>query len=200
MGFKIKKIVGNIYIKNLFLMAVVFIVVIVGVLFWLNIYTKHNQSIDVPALKGLQIEEAAAILQSSGLNYDVIDSIFEKKGVPGAILEQLPKENSKVKEGRIIYLVVQAKAEQLVSLPNLTDYSQRQAEALLNALGFTNIQIEEVPSEYRGLVVSVEYRGAPVSVGQKIPKGSVLRMKVGDGGSTSSDPDTLVDITDEFAF
>lgn len=200
MKFSLKKIIGNIYIKNFFLIIIVFIAVILGVLYWLDAYTRHNQSITVPSLKGLQIEEAAAILRSSSLGYEVVDSIFEKRGVPGAVLEQIPKENSEVKEGRTIYLTVQAKAEQLVSIPDLTDYSQRQAEALLNALGFTNIKIEEVSSEYRGLVVSVEYKGTPLSTGQKIPKGSVLRMKVGDGGGGFSNSDSIVDVTEEFVF
>ncbi|MFR9166084.1 MAG: PASTA domain-containing protein [Dysgonomonas sp.] len=168
-------------------MAVVFFVIIIAVLFWLNSYTRHNQSITVPSLKGLQVEDAAAIIKSSNLNYEVVDSIYEKRGVPGSILEQVPEENAKIKEDRTVYLIVQAKAEQLVSIPDLADYSQRQAEALLNALGFTNLQIEPVPSAYRGLVVSVEYKGVAVTAGQKIPKGSMLRLKVGDGLTSETD-------------
>ncbi|GAB6011863.1 PASTA domain-containing protein [Viscerimonas tarda] len=198
MKINFKTIIGNIYVKNLLLMALVAVVIIIGILFWLNIYTRHNQSINVPPLKGLQIGEAQIILQSSGLSCEVVDSVFEKRGVPGSILEQVPKENSKVKEGRTIYLIVQAKAEQLVAIPDLTDYSQRQAEALLNALGFANVKIEEVPSEYRGLVQSVEYRGISVYAGQKIPKGSVLRMKVGDGSNGFTESDSIiVELPDE---
>lgn len=183
MKVSVKSIINNIYVKNILLMAIVFVALVFTALMWLNSYTRHNQSITVPALKGLQVEEAAAILKSSDLNYEVVDSIYEKRGVPGSILEQIPRENSNVKEGRTIYLVVQAKAEQIVSIPDLTDLSQRQAETLLNALGFTSIQVDEVPSQYRGLVISVEYKGVTVTPGLKIPKGAVLRMKVGDGTS-----------------
>lgn len=177
-------------------MFVVLVVLVLITLFWLDRYTKHGQKITVPALKGLQIDEASAILQASKLSYEVVDSIYEKRGVPGSILEQIPRESSDVKEGRTIYLIVQAKAEQLVSIPDLADYSQRQAEALLNALGFTNMQIIEVPSDYKGLVVSVEYKGVPIISGKKIPKGSFLRLNVGNGAgvyaatdSTSTEPD-----------
>jgi beta-lactam-binding protein with PASTA domain len=187
MKLSFMKIISNKYVKHLLLISLVFILVVAGVLMWLNVYTKHSQSVTVPPLKGLQIDEAAAILQSAGLSYEVVDSIFERRSIPGAVLEQVPKENSKVKEGRLIYLIVQAKTEQLVALPDLTDYSQRQAEALLNALGFTNIWIEEVPSEYRGLVQSVEYKGVHVYAGRKVPKGSLLRIKVGDGSLGYSD-------------
>ncbi|NDW17470.1 PASTA domain-containing protein [Dysgonomonas sp. 216] len=186
MGF-VKKIIGNIYVKNLLIMVILLTVIIAGVLIWLNAYTKHNESVTVPVLKGLQVEEVAAILNSSNLNYEVVDSIYEKRGVPGSVLEQVPKENSKVKEDRTIYLIVQAKSEQLVKMPNLEDLSQRQAVALLNALGFTKIHIKEVPSEYRDLVMGAEFKGRPLVAGQEIPKGSVLNLKVGAGGLESSD-------------
>jgi len=199
MKFSVKKIFGNIYVKNLLLMLIIFFVILFGVLFWLDSYTRHDQSITVPSLKGLQVEEVSAIVNSAKLKYEVVDSIYEKKGVPGSVLEQIPKENSQVKEGRTIYLIVQAKAEQLVKMPDLEDFSQRQAEALLNALGFTKIHIQEVPSEYRGIVISVEYKGIPVTAGQKIPKGSVLSIKVGAGGIESSDSDSLI-FTEEAAF
>ncbi len=191
----IKKIFNNIYLKNILLMIIILLALVFGTLFWLSKYTKHGQKIAVPTVKGLQVEEAAAILRSSNLHYEVVDSIYEKRGVPGSILEQIPRENSNTKEDRTVYLIVQAKAEQLVSIPDLEDYSQRQAEALLNALGFTNIKIEEVPSEYRGLVISVEYKGVAVRSGQKIPKGSVLRMKVGDGtgGESSSNSEIVAE-------
>ncbi|MDR1809086.1 MAG: PASTA domain-containing protein [Prevotella sp.] len=191
MKWSFKKIISNIYVKNLLLLFVVVVALVVLILVGLNHYTRHNESVAVPSLKGLQIEEAAAILHASGLSYEVVDSIFERRGVPGSILEQIPLKDSKVKSGRTIFLIVQAKSERLVALPDLTDVSQRQAEALLNAIGFTNIRVEEVPSEYRGLVLSVEYKGIPVTVGQKIPKGSLLCMKVGDGTQDYSDvPDS----------
>jgi len=191
MKFNFKKLVNNIYVKNLFLMAVLLVIIIFAILLWLNSYTRHNQSITVPSLKGLQVDEAKAILHSAKLNCEVVDSIYEKRGVPGSILEQIPIENSKVKEGRIVYFIVQARSEQLVTIPDLEDYSQRQAEALLNALGFNSIQIVEVPSEYKGIVMSVKYKGVTVSAGQKIPKGSALSMEVGSGGIVSSDSDSL---------
>lgn len=195
MKFNLKGIINNIYVKNLLLMLVILLILIFGALFWLSKYTKHGQKIVVPAVRGLQVEEAAAILRASNLNYEVVDSIYEKRGVPGGILEQVPRENTNTKEERTVYLIVQAKAEQLVSIPDLADYSQRQAEALLNALGFTNIKIEEVPSAYKGLVISVEYKGVALRSGQKIPKGSVLRMKVGDG--TGGGADSLSNIDSE---
>lgn len=194
----IKRLLSNVYVKNILLILVVFVVLIFCVLFGLHIYTKHNESITVPSVKGLQVEEAASILNAAHLEYDIIDSIYQTGGVPGAILEQVPKADSKVKKGRSIYLQIQAKNQQLVEIPSLEDYSQRQAEAQLNALGFNKIVIDEVPSAYKGIVLSISYKGKTLTPKQKVPKGAVLRMTVGAGGviendSTSEEEEPVID-------
>lgn len=183
----IKKILGNIYVKNIFFICIVFVVLVILVLVGLHLYTKHNESVDVPAVKGLQIEDAIGIFSSADLKYEIVDSIFQTGGVPGAILEQNPKAGSKVKKGRLIYLTTQAKNRQMIEIPSLQDYSLRQAEAQLNALGFSNISIEEVPSAYKGIVLSISYRGEVLAPGQKVPKGAALRMTVGAGGEIQRD-------------
>lgn len=178
----LKKITTNIYVRNVLLMLILAVILIAITLFCLNKYTRHNESIEVPDLKGLQVQDAASIIASSSLRYEVVDSVYNQDGVPGAIVEQIPLGKSHVKEGRTIYLTVQAKSEQLVSMPDLEDASLRQAEALLKALGFSRINIEKVPSQYQDLVFGVAYRGVTVKAGQKIPKNSVLTLRVGDGG------------------
>lgn len=190
----------NVYVKNLLLMVVVFLALVAIVLIALKFYTKQNESVSVPPIKGLQVEEAAGILKASSLGYEVIDSLFVAGGIPGAIVEQIPKEESSVKRGRIIFLVVQAKNVQMVAIPELKDFSQRQAEAQLNSLGFTNIVVAEVPSQYRGIVVSIEYKGRPLSAGQKVPKGSTLRLLVGSGGAESQSDENQEEINVEKPF
>lgn len=194
------RLLKNIYVKNILLIFLTGIVLIVFVLFFLNIYTKHDQSVNVPAVKGLQVEEAGGILTSSNLQYEIIDSIFQTGGTPGAIIEQIPKEQSKVKQGRTVFLIIQAKGVQMVPIPELKDYSRRQAEAQLNSLGFDKIIIDEVPSAYAGIVISLSYKGQEIKPNQKIPKGSPLRMTVGAGGEPLDDsiPDTKNNIEGTF--
>lgn len=189
----LKKITANIYVRNVLLMLILAVILIAITLFCLNKYTRHNESIEVPDLKGLQVQDAASIIASSSLRYEVVDSVYNQDGVPGAIVEQIPLGKSHVKEGRTIYLTVQAKSEQLVSMPDLEDASLRQAEALLKALGFSRINIEKVPSQYQDLVFGVAYRGVTVKAGQKIPKNSVLTLRVGDGGVSADS--TEIDTT-----
>lgn len=181
----ILRLLKNIYVKNVLMMIGVFVGLVIIVLFLLNFYTKHNESITVPTVKGLQVQEAAGILESSDLRYEISDSIFQAEGAPGSIIEQIPKEQSKVKKGRTVFLVIKAKGVQLVSVPELKDYSRRQAEAQLASLGFNKVTIQEVPAAYKGLVISISYRGKQLTPNQKIPKGSPLVMTVGAGGDIS---------------
>lgn len=181
----LKKIITNIYVRNIIIMIILAVALIGITTFSLNRYTRHDQSIEVPDLKGLQVQDAASIVTSANLRYEVVDSVYNEDGVPGAIVEQIPEGKSHVKEGRTIYLTVQARSEQLVAMPELEDASLRQAEALLKALGFSRINIEKVPSQYQDLVFGVTYKGVTVKAGQKIPKNSILTLRVGDGGESA---------------
>lgn len=183
----LQQILTNIFVKNILLIAIVAVVLVVIVLIGLNTYTKHGEFIKVPSVKGLQVEEANGILRASGLSYEISDSLYQNNGTPGAIIEQIPKENSNIKSGRTIFLTIQAKGQQMIPIPELKDFTIRQAEAQLNSLGFRNILIEEVPSAYAGIVISVSYRGKELTPNQKIPKGSPLKMTVGAGGEVPMD-------------
>ncbi len=189
------KILSNIYVKNILIMGIVAIALIGLTLFALNIYTRHNESVNVPDLKGMQVQDANAIVSSSHLKYEVVDSVYQTGGVPGSILEQIPAGNSKVKKGRTIYLTVQSISEPLVAVPDLEDASLRQSQTLLSTLGFTNITVTYIPSEYRDLVYSIEYKGVKLKAGQKIPKSAPITIKVGDGGTSGMSSDSLEEDT-----
>jgi beta-lactam-binding protein with PASTA domain len=183
----ILRILKNIYVKNILLMIAMLIGLVIIVLILLSFYTKHNESITVPAVKGLQAQDAAGILASSGLRYEISDSIYQAEGAPGSIIEQIPKEESKVKKGRTVFLVIKAQSVQLVAVPELRDYSRRQAEAQLASLGFNKVTVQEIPDAYKGLVISVTYKGKQLTPNQKIPKGSPLALTVGAGGENEGD-------------
>ena len=203
----LKKLFANKIFANILLMIAILGVLITLTLVGLNFYTRHNQSITVPNVKGLQVNEAASFLSTAGLKYEVVDSVYRRGGTPGAILEQVPKASSQIKVGRTVFLTVLAFGQQMVSVPDLTDYSQRQAVSLLEALGFTNIQINEVYSEYKDLVISVEYNNKPLKKGQKVPIDAFVRMQVGNGiaepAADSTDtvkPETKTPKSDESFF
>jgi hypothetical protein len=173
-----RPIFDNNILKNILVMIITGIILVVIALLLLNFYTRHGHNVVVPRLEGLQIEEANIILKAKGLHAEIVDSVYNRDAVPGAILDQTPKADNKVKEGRSIYVTVYSKNPQQIAVPGLVDYSTRQAVALLNSLGFTQISIQEVPSEYSGLVMAVEYRGRALLPDEKIPAGSPLNLVV----------------------
>lgn len=191
------RILTNIYFKNVMLMVILFLLLVGVTLVGLDFYTKHNESVEVPLVKGLQVAEASKILESADLEYQVVDSVFQSGKTPGAIIDQTPLGKTNVKRGRTVFLIVQAKSEPMVSIPQLVDISKRQAEAQLKSLGFDKIIINEVPSQFKGLVKSVTYKGKEVTPDTKIPKGATITLVVGAGGeeeeNSSTDQEPNVD-------
>ena len=171
----------NSIVKNILLIIATGIVLLIITLVSLNIYTRFNKSVNVPQVKGLQLKEAKVLLKSQGLKFVVVDSLYDKNSIPGAIIDQVPIANSRTKSNREVFLTVYSLNPPELAVPGLVDYSHRQAEALLISMGFEQLTIEEVPSEYKGLVKAIEYRGRQLRPEEKIPAGSPLTIIVGSG-------------------
>ena len=59
------KLIKNPYVLNLLLAVVVTCGLIYGALKWLDHYTRHNEAVVVPDVKGLKIEEAAEFFKNA---------------------------------------------------------------------------------------------------------------------------------------
>lgn len=188
------KVLKNPYVINLIIMAVVSGAVIYGVLKWLDHYTLHNKAVIVPDVKGLSIDEAAIFIQNNGLRYNVIDSVFSKNVAPGAIVEIIPGVGAKVKEGRILFLTINATTSQMADIPEVADLSFRQAYALLKSRGFVNIETEYVPGDYKDLAIEVEANGRVLLPGEKTLLTAPLILKVSSGEAEMPDDSLSVDI------
>lgn len=183
---------------NLLLAVVITIAVIIGVLAWLDHYTRHNQAVVVPDVKGLTVGEAAPFFESNGLRYNVIDSVFSKDVAPGSIVELVPSAGSKVKEGRIVFVTVNALTSQAAAVPEVEDLSFRQAYALLKAAGFTRIEIVYLPGEYKDLAIGIRTNDKILQAGELVPLTAPLELLVSNGEpeempTDSIDTDTLVE-------
>ena len=77
------KLIKNPFVINLLLVIVVSCGVVYGVLAWLDSYTRHNQAVVVPDVKGMKLEDAAEFFGNNKLRYNVIDSVFSKDVAPG---------------------------------------------------------------------------------------------------------------------
>ena len=185
------KLIKNPYVLNLLLAVIVACGLIYGTLKRLDKYTRHNDAVVVPDVKGLRVEEAAEFFKNNNLRYNVIDSVFSKDVSPGAIVELVPSAGSKVKEGRIVFITVNAMTSQMATIPEVEDLSFRQAYALLRARGFENVEIEYVPGDFKDLAVSVDLRGRTLSKGEHVPLTAPLVLKVSSGEAEILPEDSL---------
>jgi len=169
---------------NVGIAVVILLILVIVIVKGMKNYTKHGQEIEVPQITGLYPSEAEMLLQSSGLNLEIIDSTFSSKVPLGTIVEQNPPMESKVKEGRAIYVVINASAQRRVVMPELHDISIRQAENMLKQLGLQVKDIVYEASEYRDLVLDVRQDSVPIETGTKVVEGSALTLVVGKGRGT----------------
>lgn len=156
---------------NLLMMLLVGISGFVVIAWGLDFYTKHGESVVIPELRGKLLPEGITMLEDADLRYEVVDSIYDKKAVPGSIIEAYPSPGARVKPQRIIFLKVYAMAPPRIPVPHVKDMSARQALALLRGLGFVNIKERSVAGEYIGLCQGLTYAdGKPIKVGDMISK------------------------------
>lgn len=175
------KLIKNPFIVSFLLAIVIVCGLIYGTLLWLDSYTRHNEAVVIPDVKGLTMEQAAPFLEEKGIRYNIIDSVFSKDVAPGAIVEVVPAPGSKVKQGRIIFVTINANTSQMAIIPEVQDLSFRQAYALLRSLGFSSVEVKYVPGDYRDLAIGVERNERMLVPGVHVPLNAPLTLVVSSG-------------------
>ena len=134
------------------LMFLVAIVIGWLAMMWLDVWTRHDDTIVVPTVKSLTYDDATRRLSEEGLVAVLSDSVYDKSTRPGTVIDQNPKVGTVVKEGREIYLTINAFSPKMVTIPTLTDISVRQAKSILEGLEIKNIVEKRIPSDFKDLV------------------------------------------------
>lgn len=169
------------------LLAIVITALLIVILMWaLTFYTRSGRTIIVPDLTGYTVRQVKEQISNAGLDYVVIDSIHKTDIVPGVIVEQIPRAGKSVKKGRKLFLTINCFTNEMVEMPQLVDYSLRNAQVVLETAGLRVGQITYKPSEYSGLVLGQMYDGKQIKAGVKIPKGTSVQLIVGSGRGGSS--------------
>ena len=181
---------------NLIAMMAVVILLLFGVLKWLDVYTRHGEAVVVPDVKGMTVGEAEMLLRNHGLVCVVSDSNYVKNKPAGSILELNPSAGQKVKEGRTIYLTINTLDVPMRLVPDVSDNSSvLQAQAKILAAGFKLSENELISGE-KDWVYGVKYKGRQLNMGDKVPVGATLTLLVGDGETQVQDSDSLEIVED----
>jgi len=179
------------FLKQLVIAVIGLVVFIFLVMKWLNISTNHNQKIEVPNLERMSLANVEKALEELDLNFVVIDSASYNPDYPKqSVIEQTPIAGDYVKENRKIYLTLNPSGYADVEIPNLYGKTKRQAVSQLTAIGFkigaNPIYVSDIAKD---VVRGMKFKGKDVKAGDKIPKNSVITLKLGDGnGSRSYSP------------
>ncbi|PHS53803.1 MAG: serine/threonine protein kinase [Lutibacter sp.] len=177
---------SKLFLKQLLFAFAAIIVFVFVVMKWLNISTNHNQKIEVVDLKKMSLEKVERILEELDLNFVVIDSASYNPDFPKkSVIEQSPEAGDFVKEGRKIYLTLNPSDYKNVAIPDLYGKTKRQANSQLIAMGFRiSDDIIYVSDIAKDVVRGLKFKGKDLKAGDKIPKNSLITLKLGDGNGT----------------
>lgn len=189
------KLFKSFAINTLLIFLVLYLLSWVGALV-LSAYTRHGESLTLPNLKGLSFTEVEKILAQKKLRYIITDTAFIDEMPKGSVVEQNPSANTKVKEGRFIYITINSTSSIGVQMPNLINSSLRFAETVLVSSGLKLGSVIYRPDVAAGAVLDQLYRNQSIQPNLKIPKGASIDLVVGDGmGSTLVSIPDLTNLT-----
>jgi eukaryotic-like serine/threonine-protein kinase len=147
----------------------------------LNWCTHHGKSTNVPAVLGKTIDEAREVLRSKGFDVEIQDSLYVDTLGPLTVIKQTPDADEIVKESRTVYLVINRAEPPLEEMPNLVDYTFRNAEMVLKARGLRIGDTTYKPDFAFNTVLEQWHKGSQIAPGTKIRRGSVVTLVLGNG-------------------
>lgn len=158
------------------------IVLFLGFFFiYLPYTTHHGQTITVPDVTKLSLDEMRNVLEDRNLRYEISDCTFVAGAQPLTVIQQYPRSNMKVKEGRKIYITLTKRVAPMVPMPNLTNLTLLSAKLNLRSLGLELGEQNYVPDVAKNAVLRQLYNGREVVPGTPVPKGARIDLEVGDG-------------------
>lgn len=176
------------FLINLGLLVMVYLIVIISSIYFLNSKTNHGQKVEVPNYIGKNIRQVAPLLETLDLSYEIVDSIYAPDKVEGTILYQDPLPTSEsdvyVKEGRKIHFRV-SKKTRLMEVPLMVDRSERYAVSVLKNMGLKAAVTYQPSLEANGAVLAQKFKNKDMILGDKVPVGSTIYLVVGQGYETS---------------
>jgi eukaryotic-like serine/threonine-protein kinase len=150
-------------------------------IFSLNWLTGHGESATVPSVTGKKYNEAQALLKKSGFAYEIQDSIYVDTLPALTVIRQVPDGDEVVKSNRTVYLIINRSIPPLVVMPNLVGYSYRNAEMVLKNMDLKIGDTTFKPDFAKNAILEQLYKGAIITPGTKIRKGSTISLVMGDG-------------------
>lgn len=166
-------------------LAIAFVIIVISAFLLMNFLsfkTNHGEEMAVPDLSKMQFSIAEEKLAEMGLDIVLLDTVDFKDNLPPySIVEQDPKAGNMVKDGRKIYVKLNAGEYNEVILPEFKDKTYRQIIANLNSLGLKEGKKTYKPHIAKDIVLQVTSKGKNLKKGDKVKKNTVIDFVLGDG-------------------
>ncbi|MGB1021108.1 MAG: PASTA domain-containing protein [Flavobacteriaceae bacterium] len=173
---------SKVFYKNLLWAVGVLVFFFVGFQYGMRNYTHHNQYLIVPNIAQLGLDEFPKILEAHQLRFEIIDSSkYTAKQAPLSVISYSPAAGEEVKVNRKIYITLNPSGYRNVTLPNLIQITRRNAESMLQSVGFTVGSITYEDNIGKDMVLGMTHKGKPISPGTQLPKTATIDLILGNG-------------------
>ena len=177
-----KYLTSRTFFTQVFLAATIVVVFTFLVIQFLDFRTNHGQEIKVPDLSKMKLEVAEEKLNELDLEVFLLDTVeFNADFPPFTILEQDPKAGSLVKDGRKVYVKLNAGEFTDITIPEFKDKTFRQISATIKSLTLKEGKVTYKPHIAKDVVLQIYQNGRRLRAGDKVKKNSVLDFVLGDG-------------------
>jgi serine/threonine-protein kinase len=168
----------NILIKSVLICSGIVITFIILMDFMIMpSYVRHKKEQYLVNVKNKNLKYALIVLESEGFKGVVSDTLYTNRYDAGIVIDQYPRENTKVKKGRTIRLKI-SQNEKLVRVPYLVGQSLRSAELALSQSG---LSIDTVYQEYNSDYPSGNITWQQPKGGDRLKKGLGVHIMVSQG-------------------
>ncbi|MDD2191213.1 MAG: PASTA domain-containing protein [Bacteroidales bacterium] len=174
----IEFIKNKVFWKNIGIISIVFISILILVFVGLNFYTRHGLEYQMPNIEGHFVDEMNEIEGMKNFELIVMDSIYTPGEHEGKIISQDPKEGSKVKKGRKVYVIVTSSKGENIPMPNCKDQSVRSAVNQLTNVGLRIGKFIFNIGDFNNVVVGQRYKGRSIDEGMEIQRGEEIDLVV----------------------
>lgn len=165
------------FIRTIFRLGFVWVLVLGSTWVFLHFYSRHGASQNVPEVHGTLLQEAEQALLAMGLEAVHLDSVYSRSGRAFEVIEQIPPAGSGIKSGRKVYLTTYRSTPPDEKLTVMEGQDLTIARIILENKGFVVEEREEPNIALVGRVIRLEdRRGRLLNPESRLPRGSRIHL------------------------
>jgi len=143
--------------------------------------SARGSSVVVPSLTGMDMKQVKQSMLQKGLEMAISGEDFSEIYPAGCVIGQQPAAGSRLKRGRRVKLTL-SRGSEVITMPSLRDLTQPDAEFLVRQMDLDLVSAAQTPAGYPKRTVLAQ---DPLP-GQKVVRGSPVRILVSDGPALST--------------